>query len=163
MIFDDAEAQLADDSMTILSGSLPGTLSTTSAGQPIGTLTRTPDNTLSGTGAMGPPLGTQQWDSGTATNYLGNTFTLYLLPAQPPGCFEGTDFEECTYNSGCDSADHAAGRPGGDWHAETGRFIFSPSSHARYTALCAAAGLRPVQYQVNDDDGVLCANMDAPH
>ena len=57
------------------------------------------------------------WDSGDVLNANGNTFSLYLLPAQPPGTF----------------APDSQGVDGSDRH---------PSE--RYADLCAAEGLRPI-------------------
>eukprot|EP01046_Picozoa_sp_COSAG06_P073633 COSAG06_NODE_22115_length_733_cov_1.550473_1_plen_202_part_00 len=65
-------------------GALPGTVTAILGGQTVGTLTRASmDGPVTGTGG----LDWQLWDSGDIINSAGKTFTLYLLPVEPPGTF----------------------------------------------------------------------------
>ena len=94
-----------------LHGVIPGTLTATRDERAIGTLTRDDNDSI-----LASPPGwfvEDEWNSGEITTpptwpaTEGRTFTLYLLPAMPPGYFsciseqlkydacDSTDFEHC--------------------------------------------------------------------
>jgi hypothetical protein len=93
---------LPNQLVPVLDGSMPGTLTAAVDGQTVGTLSTSASGTVSSV-----PLGwyttldtedrinpTDMWDSGALTNVNGYSFSLYLLPAQPPNHFAYTDFDD---------------------------------------------------------------------
>ena len=102
----------------VLSGSIPGTLNAMVDGQTVGNLS------TSGATVSSVPLGwydadPEMWDSGDIVNSNGNTFSLYLLPLQPPNAFVSAT-QTCADG------------------------VVSTDGARTYADLCAAAGLRPI-------------------
>jgi hypothetical protein len=113
---------LANDTMPVINGQLPGTMTAEIDHITIATLTCDPVTGLvNGTGPFTSFTIEAGWSSGGVTNANGRTFTLYLLPV--------TTF-------------HFDGYGNNDDHGLYG--LFGPDPSPFYSSLCHAAGLQPV-------------------
>ena len=164
----------------VLDGSMPGTLTASVDGQTIGTLSTSDIGTVSS-----QPLGwyttleqpsltsgglydvstdpSSFWDSGDVVNTNGRTFSLYLLPAQPPGTFSFDGASARQYAALCAAAGLHTVAPGNRERNSDGDLTSSACQGDHYCTTLRPTCRGPSGCTGNGEDGTpRCDGSETP-